>query len=382
MNKARVSYLCQGYLNNTATPLELIELETVLIDPFWEEELRRILTESYLTLKIEVSAGTGNSVVKERIFRTVISNPQDIPKVRIWPRILAVAAVLLVILGLSLFYKLHNLKQHTESSLSQGQVLPGKNGATLTLSNGRKILLNDVANGELANEDGVTVSKNADGSLVYSGRDSDGENAINTVSTNRGETYQITLPDGSKVWLNAASSLAYTATLNENGNRKVKLQGEAYFEVVKDANHPFIVVSEDQQIKVLGTHFNVSSYPDDKVSLTTLLEGSVDINGTLLKPGHQAIQKNHQISVKQVDTRAAVGWKNGVFIYSNENLEGIMKELSRWYDVEVIYADPALKQKTFSGSLSRYANVEDFIKVLKFAGINCKLDQRTIYITN
>lgn len=278
---------------------------------------------------------------------------------------------------------------------TQVDILPGKNSATLTLSNGRKIILSDGINGNLAEEAGVKINKTSDGQIIYniqpaSVNDKTKASKMNTLSTNRGEQYQVHLPDGTKVWLNSASSLTYPTTLNELSERRVELNGEAYFEVEPLINKggrskvPFIVKTistlgggSGQEVEVLGTHFNVSSYNDEPQIKTTLLEGSVKISNlkskisSLLKPGQQAIVQpsSSSIQINAVDTDEAISWKNGDFYFDSERLESIMRKVSRWYNVDVEFQDQAKKDVVFGGYISRFSNISKVLKMLELTGL-------------
>ena len=293
-------------------------------------------------------------------------------RLSLWPRIAVAAAVVIFLLGIGLFYQWQTARQ-SESVYSK-DVAPGKQGATLRLANGKTIRLQEARDGELARQAGVHIRKSKDGQLIYEMDTPDGEaNPMNTLITENGETYQIRLPDGSKVWLNAGSSLTYHAKLEHEGQRKVMLSGEGYFEVAKDRLHPFIVATPDQEIAVLGTHFNVRSYADESVVTTTLLEGSVKIadkakHSILLRPGQQAKLKAQYFSVSEVDTEDAVAWKNGMFVLNNQDLESILKQASRWYNVEISFEDESLKAEVFRGAVSRFENISQLLEVLESTG--------------
>jgi transmembrane sensor len=290
----------------------------------------------------------------------------------LWPRMGMAAAAVILILGIGLFYQWQENKQ--AESVYNKDVAPGKQGATLKLANGQTIRLGQAAYGELASQAGVRILKSKDGSLIYEINAQDGNaNPLNTLSTANGETYQIRLPDGSMVWLNAGSSLTYHAKLIHEGKRSVVLSGEGYFEVAKDKTHPFIVAGKDQEIAVLGTHFNVRNYADETIVSTTLLEGSVKIidkaeQSIMLKPGQQAKLKAKTFAVTDVDTEDAVAWKNGMFVLNNQDLESILKQASRWYNVEIGFEDEALKTEVFRGSVSRFENISQLLEVLESTG--------------
>lgn len=290
----------------------------------------------------------------------------------------AVAASMLLISGLALIFYLHTDQADLSNSISSASnILPGTNSATLTLANGKRIKLSESANGDLAKEAGVLIVKTADGKLVYQVQNSAAETEdINTISTAIGETYQVRFSDGTAVWLNAASSLKFPTKFSKLSSRVVELYGEAYFEVAKDKAHPFIVKSRDQEVKVLGTHFNINSYADERNVTTTLLEGAVQVSlsnrsvgntglkNVLLKPGQQSLLSGASISVTQVQTDDVIAWKNGNFMFNNESMEIVMRKLSRWYNIEVKYADPGVKQIRFFGTVSRFSNVSKVLEMI------------------
>jgi len=300
---------------------------------------------------------------------------------------IASAAAIVVVTGIGvLFYK----SQHRVNQFTASDIAPGKNSATLTLANGKKIILSQALKGEVAKQGGVTIIKTANGQLVYKVDDQQlvGKNSINTLSTARGEQYQVILPDGSHVWLNAASSLKYPASFNGEQLRKVDLSGEAYFEVAKDKVHPFIVETNRQQIEVLGTHFNVDAYTEEPATKTTLLEGSVQVTAVsgkkvVIKPGEQASLTNVDLKVNQADLEAAVAWKNGEFMFNSEPLESIMNKVARWYDVRIDFKAPEMKSQTFDGTISRFDNVSKVLKKLELTGhVHFDIEGRTVIVNN
>ncbi|HEY0175648.1 MAG TPA: FecR domain-containing protein, partial [Pedobacter sp.] len=308
--------------------------DTSLSDPFVKE----VLSEMYAGLR-------------SHIYQTPSSPLNDnTGKIRsIFPYLRWAAAVIFVCSAITFFY-LSRLpgnqvaKTHIQSPLIN-DVAPGGNQAVLTLGNGSKVVLDHKSNGQLAWQGGTLVSKKGNGLLTYAVSGSAPVNQVsyNTVVTPRGGQYQIVLPDGSKVWLNAASSLKFPTAFSGN-TRYVELTGEAYFEIAKNKSMPFIVKSDDQSIEVLGTHFNINDYREEPEVKTTLLEGRVKASsgkGTVfLNPGQQAVVSKADNSgnikvLKDVDMEEIIAWKNGNFQFNNADIETVMRQISRWYNVDI-----------------------------------------------
>ncbi|MEQ7800354.1 FecR domain-containing protein [Pedobacter sp. ASV1-7] len=311
---------------------------------------------------------------------------------RLYYRIAGVAAVLLIITGLYLFiYQVHEPVKQIVTKTSV-HIPPGSNKAVLTLANGERVLLNDAENGKLAQQSGNSIIKEADGKLVYSADiNKAGSLVYNKIETPKGGQYQLRLPDGTKVWLNAASSLKFPATFNGVGQRKVELNGEAYFEVSKNKDKPFIVSTEKQEIEVLGTHFNVNSYQDESETKTTLLEGSVNVmrrgstKGTILSPGQQLVVSNAGtlLHIKIANIDEAMAWKDGKFIFNDQNLQTIMRQISRWYDVDVEYKGNRTANKVFGGTISRFESLEQALEILELTGsVHFVVEGRRVIVMN
>ncbi|MDR6945105.1 FecR family protein [Mucilaginibacter pocheonensis] len=269
----------------------------------------------------------------------------------------------------------------------KGPVLPGFNKATLTLADGSNIDLNDSKKGVLSKQGGASVGKLNDGKIAYHVKDA-GEKApvasYNTITTPRGGQYQVVLSDGTSVWLNAASSLKFPTVFTGN-ERNVELTGEAYFEVAKNKKMPFKVAVNKMNIEVLGTHFNVNAYADDDAIKTTLLEGSVKLSiagsQAMLKPGQQAtLGQQQKFNIQTINTEEAIAWKKGYFIFDNENIQTIMKKISRWYDVEVVYKGK-IDERDFGGTVSRFDSVTGVLRSLELTGtVHFKLEGRRITV--
>jgi transmembrane sensor len=319
-------------------------------------------------------------------------------------RNIAAAAVVLITIGAGLFFYngYKSPKQPEQINVYANDIAPGKNAATLTLADGRKIILSDAVKGELAKEPGVSITKTADGQLIYvisnaseksNSKDLSSVSSVemtNTLSTTNGETYQVILPDHTIVWLNAASSLTYPTSFTALKSRRVELSGEAYFEVAKDASHPFIVKSAGQDVEVLGTHFNIKNYPGEEIVKTSLMEGAVRMTsttgvhigqGVLLKPGQQSILNKGNIDIDTFDPEEVIAWKNGMFMFNKQDLEGILNQVARWYDVTIEYRDNSIRKEVFDGSVSRFENISQLLEVLESTGsVHFKLAGRRLIV--
>ncbi len=289
----------------------------------------------------------------------------------------AAAAVLLIIVSAGYFLN----KNYTVNSRREMAGLkpdykadvapPADVKAVLVLANGQKIYLDSAGNGILAQDGSVQVVKNDRGELVYSGGGA-AETATNTLMLPKGsKPLRLKLADGSLVWLNAASSITYPMAF-AGKERKVSLQGEAYFEVAKNPAQPFIVLSGEKQVRVLGTSFNVNAYRDEKDTRVTLLEGLVEVHEGgqtgVLKPGQQARMTGEKIAVvNEVDTDEVMAWKNGEFYFNGADIKTIMRQIEKYYNVEVVYNDPI--QYQFVAKISREVNVSEFLKILELTNL-------------
>lgn len=379
-DKKHLQELAHKWVQGTISPEELLEYNN-WYDAQPDDLLE--LTEGYTSNPLQI-----RDRVHERLLDKIAKNKV----VKLWPtlRRLGIAAAVLITLGASLWIYQNQTSQGRNTILAAQDVAPGKSGATLTLANGAQINLAAHSNGSLLKEAGISITKTKDGELVYQVDARSDKNQINTLSTSKGETYQLRLPDGTRVWLNAASSLTYASTLTVAGKRNVELNGEAYFEVAKDKTHPFVVKTKGQEVEVLGTHFNVNSYDNALSTQTTLLEGSVRVSaGTeaaaILKPGQQSVLKSgNQIQVKNVDVNEAVAWKDGYFRFYEVDLETFMNTISRWYDIDVVYEGGIAQYKdlAFGGAVSRSKNISEVLKILAQTGkVSYRVADRKVTIS-
>lgn len=282
--------------------------------------------------------------------------------------LLAAAAigVIMVSLLVEVVFHKHDLVVRN----STHDIAPGGNKAILSLANGQVIDLANAASGSISVQQGTRVVKTLPGQLVYEDNGDQAQPGKNTITTPKGGTWQVRLPDGTRVWLNNSSSLTYPASFRGNKRRAVTLTGEAYFEVAKDKLHPFIVSCPGQEVEVLGTHFDINAFPDEQVIRTTLLEGRVKVivAGKKLTrellPEMQAQLSQNNLGVTHVNAEEIVAWKNGYFRFNNTPIEQVMREMGRWYDIDVRYEGPLPTEK-FNGRISRSKNISKVLSALE-----------------
>jgi len=314
------------------------------------------------------------SLLAERIARTV--QPARVVWFRDFRRVAAVAASVLLLLTAGGYWLLHRRPTQQIAQNKQNDIAPGRNQATLTLANGQTIILNKGLTGKLAQQGNTLVQVNAGNDITYTPGHAEKQVEYNTLTTKRGEEspYPLVLADGTKVWLNAASSIRFPTAFNGK-TREVTITGEAYVEVAHNAAKPFRLITRGQTIEDIGTHFDVNAYEDEPAIKTTLLEGSVKVimansptKGVILQPGQQSLVDNSTLKVRDADVDQVVAWRNGKFLFDDEPLAGIMRQVSRWYNVDVSYEDAGLKTKRFGGVTARFASVSELLNTLEMTG--------------
>lgn len=384
-DRKRLIYLFHRYLRDTITDREAEELSTYIRELSDEEPLKDQIIQVFKAVSAE---NDSNMVDWEGMFERITKNKRDkstAKRIFTWRR--TAAAVLILALGALSTYLLMKEDRPKEyvsgTSLKQTDVMPGGNKAVLTLAGGQSIRLSDTGNGKVAAQGNVNILKKGQGLLSYQVNPQTAKEQnksmlqYNTLTTPRGGQYRLTLSDGTRVWLNAASSIRYPTAFSAE-KRIVEISGEAFFEVAKDASKPFIVKKGDLEIKVLGTAFNVNTYDNESALKVTLLEGSVkvaagDQQSALLKPGQQAMinassAKGVLKLVAHADIEKVVAWKNGLFVFHNDDLGSIMRKLGRWYDVEVSYEDNNMISSHFTGAIRRQVTLSEVLKMLELAG--------------
>lgn len=395
MNELRLTYLYRQYISNRSSAEELQELEALLKNFANEDAISGLLDTTWDDLDT-LNAKDISQEQADLIYNSIIKNkPQQKRTYKLWAIRIAASILLCMSIGL-IIYRSYTpqSQQKTVINTTKPKVqdfLPGKNKAVLTLSNGNEVILDDTQSGKIANQGGVVISKLNDGQIAYSSahsgqKSTSSADQLNTLTIPKGGQYQLTLPDGTLVYLNSASSLTYP-TKFAGTDRKVTLSGEAYFEVAKNPKMPFIInVNNKQEIQVLGTHFNVEAYTDERVINTTLLEGSVKIlyknKQAILKPGQVAINSmGTDLDIKPADIDEAMAWKNGLFIFNNENITTVMKKISRWYDVEVVFKGN-MENVNFLGNYSRTKSLASLLKNIELMeNVNISIEGRRITVT-
>nr|WP_121272944.1 FecR domain-containing protein [Pedobacter schmidteae] len=391
-SKQRIEHLIDAYLAGKATAGERAQLERLYakaalnspyVDDLETAQLYELKKEGLLKVIAEIRKG---KIKRFTIVKRVV---------------LAAAAVAAIVLGVWFYNARYAGGSNATRNLPNyaNDIAPGGNRATLTLANGKTVTLSDVKTGVIVNDDlkyndGTTVIPDAAKDVP------DGTTKPIVAATPRGGTYTFTLPDGTKVWLNAASKISFPLQFI-GVERKILLEGEAYFEVAKNKAKPFIVESKGQRVEVLGTHFNINSYSDENSVKTTLLEGSVKVipfslsapssrgqrskgrspDAVILKPNQEAVLTGkEEITVKPVDASLAVAWKNNKFIFANQPIQDVMRMVARWYNVEVIYPG-AIPDAKFRGSVSRFDSVSKVLRMLESTGsAHFKIEGRKIYV--
>jgi transmembrane sensor len=388
--KENLNELYERFLRNECNPAEisrLIELFDAADYYALQEIVRKHLDDPSSTMLSQ----NDNQHLYDRIFNNLKEHTKPAKPVRaLWTKLSAAAGLILLVASASLFWYYKNTSKPVIAlHYMHKDVKPGGNRAYLTLSDGKQINLSDMNSGRIGSDGGNDILQAVNGEISYVDGHATAERvraSINTLRTPNGGHYRVILPDGTKVWLNAASQLRYPANFGGLKQRKIDLTGEAYFEVAKDPVHPFVVQTDDQQVRVLGTHFNVNAYHDDGGSKTTLLEGSIHARGThagvILLPGQQVSTiRNGRLKVDPADQELAVAWKNDQFMFESEPIRILMKTLARWYNVEVVYGKnvPDIR---FNGAVSRFENISEVLKILESTGkIHFQLDGRKVLVT-
>lgn len=396
MNKDKIRHLFYKYFNDLSTDEENRELARLLQQKDLEEDIKQFMEEAWDAFSSHHKTFPEN--VSEEILSGILGTEEK-PERRFLPVQLssfwkpAAAIVLMAGLGSALFYYSRPGKSTTAVSdalAASPDILPGSSKAFLTLSDGRNIILDHASPGLLTTQGGTRIIKEEGDRLSYetTSHEEAPVTASNTLRTPRGGQYHLVLPDGTKAWLNAASSIVYPVRFS-GGSRQVSIEGEVYFEVarqMKDNNKvPFIVKAGDVSVEVLGTQFNINAYSDEVDIRTTLLEGAVKVttarSSSMLNPGHEArvAARSAEIQISKANTDQAVAWKNGYFQFQEAGLHEIMRQLSKWYDVDVVYEGKPLEKK-FTGEIPRSSTLLQVLEILQLSQVRLSIVDKQVII--
>lgn len=375
MHKQKLEVLFQSYINKTVSDAEKQEFFELMRQP-GSDEIIQALAERYSvpdSLLVELPQEASG-----QILAAVLATEEPVHRVHFIRRFRwAAAAIFLLLAGGTTWLLLNRQdKQSSVAAVSKNDVQPGHSGAVLHLSDGSTIVLDSAANGVLAMQGKIQVVKE-NGELKYIGKTN--EMVYNDVTTDKGRQWSLVLPDGSKVWLNAASSIHYPLSFTGK-ERIVEITGEAYFEVVHNAAQPFRVKAGNQVIEDIGTAFNINAYTDEKVVRTTLVEGSVKINAAntsvTIKPGQQAFlaDNSNSFTTTEVNTADAVAWKTGFFSFHDADIQTVMRQLIRWYDVQVTYQGEGDRQ-SFTGKIDRNLTLAQILNGLSDSRAHFRIEE-------
>ncbi|MRG47957.1 DUF4974 domain-containing protein [Chitinophaga sp. SYP-B3965] len=385
MDQKTFSALLERFLSEDLSREEVSRL----LDSLQDDAMRQQWEEALTALLENKTVHGLSDPARMQVIRESIVAGTKTPRFQLLKKLLpyAAAAALIAFAVIFLFQPSPPALKQVVKENKLHQVVPGGNKAVLTLADGTQITLDSTGNGAIASQGNVQVIKLDSGQLAYNAAKGGkgNEMSYNTLVTPRGGQFRIILPDGSKVWLNAASSLHFPTAFNGK-EREVQLIGEAYFEVAKNPQMPFKVKVNEMAVQVLGTHFNVMAYPDEANIKTTLLEGAVKIQhgakAVQLKPGQQAqLNTAGNISVNEgVDMEEVVAWKNGYFHFNHESLEGMMRQIGRWYDAEITY-EGNISDREFGGKIERGSDITEVLKILELSKVHFRIEGKKIIVT-
>lgn len=375
MNQEEILLLIKKYNEGECSPEEINLLETWYVnqDQLFHQEIDENKMEQDL-----------NDIARNL--------PTVQRKAVIWPRIAAAASILLF-LSVGAYFIVHKQSVQQVAQNQIHDIKPGGNKAILTLAGGKQVILTDAKNGTIAKQGNTVINKTASGQIVYNvnqipfPEEKAGNVAMNTITTPRGGKWNLTLSDGTKVWLNAASSVTYpTAFIGKE--RNIAITGEVYFEVMHNAAQPFRVSVNGQTVEDIGTSFDINAYNDEPIMKTTLLSGSAKVSNaggtTILKPGQQAQVKTSEINQKLTviydsDMEQTIAWKNGMFIFNRADLHTLMRQLSRWYDVDVVYKG-TVKDDVFFGKIKQSNNLSKILNILELGDVHFRTEGKKLIV--
>jgi len=386
MSESRLSYLFYRHVDGAITEAEKQELAGLAAQPVYRELLMQLMEESWETFS--ESKKVFSREESDQVLQTALTSGGKLRRISLFRRWGSAAAAILVILASAWLLYSKKPNREVDSGQIATNIAPGRDGAVLTLADGSKVVLDSLGNGIITNQHGTQVAiKN--GQLTYNttGNGPTTEEIYNTLVTSKGREFHVRLPDGTNVWLNAASSIRYPVVF-KGKERKVNITGEAYFEVKENAAIPFrVAVANKTDIEVLGTHFNVNAYDNEANLSTTLLEGAVRVTASpalthrnqessmVLKPGQQARIAGAAVElVNNADLDKVMAWHNGLFNFQDASLQEVMNQLERWYAVDVVYEE-GIPVKYFEGQMRRDMNLSEVLNALKETGLRYRIEE-------
>ena len=393
MGNERAEELIRKYLAGTATPEEEALLESWYIEAAQGQP--DVMGEpSYPGIGAEILEKLRATQRTEQRTEQQGRSKADLMRVktpiRLWPRIAAAAVLIVLAVGGVFIFRKGSTERVAQDQTPKNDILPAGTRATLTLLDGRTLALDRTGGDNLARQaDAILSARNGQLTYTANGPDRTGSAASianNTLTTRPGEHYSLRLPDGTNVWLNAASSIAYPVAF-KGSERKVTVTGEAYFEIVHNAKQPFRIAVKNELVEDIGTHLNINAYDDESTINTTLLEGSIKVSkgsaSAILASGQQATIRPNDSSfeVKQADADETIAWKNGFFYFNRADIQTVMRQLARWYDIQVVYKGE-ISTKTFKGKLYRNINASEALQILSYFGAHFQIDGRTITVSS
>lgn len=390
MQEQRVMYLLQQRLSGNETVAEQEELYQLLKDDDNMELFMAALTDLMWQAPAD---GEADPAARTTLLKSITATDLTLPfvetlhrvqPIRWWWVAAAVTGIMLAAAGYWLLKPVASVAPIPAiAQRYKNDIPPGGNKAILTLGDGSKITLDEAKNDTLGKQGNTNIIKTQNGQVLYKAAGATTAITYNTLTTPRGGQYQLTLPDGTQVWLNAASSLHFPTSFAGN-SREVELTGEGYFDVAPLPGKPFRVKVNGTEVAVLGTQFNIMAYSNEHVMAVTLLQGAVNVsrNGIMkkLQPGQQArMPANNNITVTEADTQAAVAWKNGFFIFDRADIATVMRQLERWYDIEVVY-EGTPREMHFGGGIQRSLPLSRVLNILEKNQVLFRIEGRKITV--
>jgi len=380
----RIAYLINGFIQEDLTESEHDELDEWVSASMKNQRLFEELTDpvniqKWVDWREKLDSKAAYERVKEKI--GLQQGSDSFKRRRIWPYWIAAAVIIALIVIGDLWYHKTPAPQVIATAPAQ-DILPGGRHAILKMNGGQAIILDSLHAGRITTVGSVTITKDSSALNYATAEKNEGPTRMDELSTPAGGEFQLSLSDGTRVWLNASTTLIYPEQFPDSV-RRVEVAGEAYFEVAKDVKHPFIVTTGKNEVRVLGTHFNINHYPDNTETIVTLAEGSVKLNGTvLLKPAEQGlISDDGKIETGPADLESALAWKDGQFIFKMAPLNQVMAQVSHWYDAKIIYKDN--NSEHFNARIPRDVPVSKLLHLLEATGrVHFKIEYKTITVRN